>query len=350
MGMLGIDARAARATWTVILVLLVCAIVYLIRRTLLIFVLSLLLAYLLLPVVDLIDRRLPFQRRRGLALAIVYVVLMGLLVAGAGSIGARVAEQAGALAKRVPDLIRQQHTLEIPLPEPLKPFAGRITEEVRGYIQSHSEEILTGLSQVGVKVVGAAANLVFVVVVPILSFFFLKDGRAIQAAVAGFFATSSHRDAVRDVLADLNVLLVQYMRAIVLLGLATFVCYTLFFVVAGVPYPVLLGAIAFPLEFIPMIGPLTASVIILLVAGFSGYPHLLWIVVFLIAFRLFQDYVLQPHLLSSGMELHPLAIMFGVFAGEQLAGIPGAFLSVPVLAALRIVYRRVVVPRFALAE
>ena len=44
--------------------------------------------------------------------------------------------------------------------------------------------------------------------------------------------------------------------------------------------------------------------------------------------------------MSSGMELHPLLIMFGVFAGQQIAGIAGAFLSVPVMAVLRIIYRR----------
>jgi predicted PurR-regulated permease PerM len=76
------------------------------------------------------------------------------------------------------------------------------------------------------------------------------------------------------------------------------------------------------------------------VAGFSGYPHLLWVIIFLGVYRLFQDYVLSPRLMSAGMELHPLLIMFGVFAGGEIGGIPGTFLSVPVLAMARILYRR----------
>jgi predicted PurR-regulated permease PerM len=55
---------------------------------------------------------------------------------------------------------------------------------------------------------------------------------------------------------------------------------------------------------------------------------------------LFQDYVLSPQLLSSGIEIHPLLVLFGVLAGEQVAGIPGMFFSVPVIAALRIVIVR----------
>jgi hypothetical protein len=66
--MLGIDPRAARATWTVILIALLCLTIYAIRNTLFIFIVSLLFAYLLLPIVDFIVRVLPWKRSRGPAL------------------------------------------------------------------------------------------------------------------------------------------------------------------------------------------------------------------------------------------------------------------------------------------
>jgi predicted PurR-regulated permease PerM len=108
----------------------------------------------------------------------------------------------------------------------------------------------------------------------------------------------------------------------------------------GVPYPVLLAGVAGMLELIPFVGPLTGGVVTLLVAGLSGYDHLLWILVFLIVYRLFQDYVLSPYLLSSSIAIHPLLVLFGVLAGEQVAGVPGMFFSVPVIAALRILVVR----------
>jgi predicted PurR-regulated permease PerM len=73
----------------------------------------------------------------------------------------------------------------------------------------------------------------------------------------------------------------------------------------------------------------------------------LWIVVILIVYRLFQDYVLSPFLMSSGVELHPLLVLFGVLAGEQVAGIPGMFFSVPVIAGLRIIVIRMRRPKHA---
>ena len=53
-----------------------------------------------------------------------------------------------------------------------------------------------------------------------------------------------------------------------------------------------------------------------------------------------QDYVLSPHLMGRGVELHPLLVLFGVFAGAEVAGVAGTFLSVPALALCRILYLR----------
>jgi len=63
---------------------------------------------------------------------------------------------------------------------------------------------------------------------------------------------------------------------------------------------------------------------------------MLLLVAFLGLYRILQDYVLSPHLMSQGVELHPLLVIFGVFAGGEIGGVPGVFLSVPTLALLRL--------------
>jgi predicted PurR-regulated permease PerM len=219
-------------------------------------------------------------------------------------------------------------------------FRTRIFVTARQQIASHSRELLSFVSDAVFRAVSHAENVLYVVLVPILSFFFLKDGRKILRSVLGSLGEGSRRDTMKSIADDLHLLLAEYMRALVMLAAAVFIVYASFFSLIGVPYGVLLGAIAFPFEFIPLVGPLTAGAIILIVAGVSGYTHLLWIVIFLGAYRLFQDYVLSPYLLGSGTELHPLLVIFGVLAGGQIAGIAGTFLSVPVLATLWIVYRQ----------
>lgn len=340
--MLGLDAKAARYTWTAVCVLLVVGLAYLIRQTLAIFAIALLFAYLLWPLVKFFDRRLP-GRSRVPALAIVYLALVAVLLVVGITIGSKVVQQANGLATKLPELLSKYHAAPEAADLAEHPFSkATILAKVQEQLAEHSKDLLSLLSRASLAVIKRAGNLVFVVLVPILSFFFLKDGKEIRDNILGFFAKGAHRDTVERIAADLHLLLAQYMRALVLLGVITFITYATCFTILGIPYGILLAAMDFPLEFIPMVGPFTGAAIILLVAGISGSPHLLALLIFLIAFRFFQDYVVQPHLLSSGMKLHPLLVIFGVLSGGAIAGVAGSFLSVPVLATLRIVYRNLV--------
>jgi predicted PurR-regulated permease PerM len=102
----------------------------------------------------------------------------------------------------------------------------------------------------------------------------------------------------------------------------------------------MLGTAGGILEFIPVVGPLVAAALILSVALLTGYSHWLVLLLFLIAWRLIQDYVVSPRIMGKSMELHPLAAIFGVLAGGEIAGVLGVYLSIPVMASLRIVWRR----------
>jgi predicted PurR-regulated permease PerM len=139
----------------------------------------------------------------------------------------------------------------------------------------------------------------------------------------------------------------QYMRALFSLCAITFVTFAFALSLMGVPYAILLASIAFPLEFIPLVGPLIAAIIIVAVTALAGGAHVLWVLLFLFVYRMLQDYVISPRLMSTGVELHPMLVILGVFAGEQVAGIPGTFLSVPVLALLRVIYRRLRIWQFS---
>src|SRR4051812_7396155 len=103
--MLGIDRRAASYVWTAACVILLLVTIYMMRKTLFVFVLAVLLAYLISPLVDIIDRLLPGRRTRMAALALAYVIFVGLLVFGAVQIGGRVIEQANELYKHFPELL-----------------------------------------------------------------------------------------------------------------------------------------------------------------------------------------------------------------------------------------------------
>jgi predicted PurR-regulated permease PerM len=322
--MVGVDSRAAKVAWTVALLALAVLMVYSIRRTLMIFTAALLLAYLLSPLVNLVGRTAKGRVSRNLSLAVVYIVMIALLGTALGLIGSRVVEEAANLASRLPELVKRlEQPVSLPLPEWIKPAKISVLASLRAFLEEHSKDLLPLVRRVGQELLGLIGNLAFVVLVPILSFFFLKDGAEMRQNLIALVPEGARRRLVEDIFGDVHLLLAQFMRAIVILSAATFVFYGLFFAITGVPYAVLLATVAAVLEFIPVVGPLTATVVILVVAGFSGYSHLLWI------------------LMSSGVEVHPLLVIFGVLAGEQVGGVAGMFLSIPVIATLRVVFVRI---------
>jgi predicted PurR-regulated permease PerM len=331
--MLGIDRSAARYTWTAALVLLLLWLVYLVRRTLFIFILALLFAYLISPLVNLIGRFMPGKRSRTLALGLVYVVFVAAIVLIGIQIGSRVVAQATSLEKTFPNTVAAWQP-------PAGSFQAQVADKVRAEVARWSNDLVSELPQFGMRFLAVARNLVYLVIIPILGFFFLKDAGLMRQHILDLVEEGPRRALLDDVLADTHLLLAHYMRALVLISLGTFTVYSVFFSIMGVPYAILLGLLGGLGEFIPTIGPVVAGLTILLVTVVSG-GHVLAVVIFVLCYRVFVDYFASPHVMGQGVELHPLLLLFGVFAGAEVAGVAGAFLSVPVLALVRILYRRI---------
>jgi predicted PurR-regulated permease PerM len=337
--MLGLDKQAARITWTAALVVLGLVLVYLVRSTLFVFTLALLFAYLLSPLVNLLDRALP-NRTRTFALALSYMIFVGVAALVLSEVGVRVVDQAQALSKKFPDMMAKW---EMPIPqasENVNSVKAQVVEAIRSELYKRTNDILGALPGASLKFLAAASDLIYVVIVPVLAFFFIKDGDLIRGHMLSLVDAGPRRALVDSLMEDIHLLLAHYMRALVLLSLCTFTAYSIFFTILGMPFGVLLAVLGMCLEFIPMIGPLTAAAAILIVAAVSG-AHLLVVLIFIVAFRMLQDYVISPHLMGQGVELHPLLVLFGVFGGAEVAGVAGSFLSVPVLALARILYLRV---------
>lgn len=337
--MLWIDQRALRIAWTVFLFALVLLTIYKIESTLVIFLLAIFLAHLLAPVVERVHLWIPPLGSRAPAILLVYMVVIALLTALAIPIGSKIGEEAAALAKRLPRSISAEPLANVPLPHWLESSRDDLDQVIRDRLQELSQNAIPIFTSASEHVVVGLGTVFRIMLIPILGYFFLKDGIKMRRMLVHSVPPGS-RDLLAGILMDLHVLLLSYIRALVTLAIATFVSYSSVLAIMGVPYPVLLAGIAALLEVIPVIGPFTGAAIILLVALFSGYSHLVWLLLFLILYRIFQDYVLSPLVMSAGVALHPLLVLLGVLAGEQLGGIPGMFFSVPVIAALRAIFSR----------
>lgn len=338
--MFGLDTRTLRIVWTVFLFALMAALLYMIGSTVVVFTLAIFLAHLLGPMAERVEKMIPDEWvSRNLSLAVVYLIMIVAISAAMLPVISQVGQQAFEFAGSLPSSLDEDPLTKLKLPAWLEPMRDRLTGTLRERLPDIQERLIPFLQDVGSNIAGFLGSALAFALIPILSFFFLQDSRDIHDAVIDL-VPGEHRDLAEDILADLHHLLVQYIQALVILALIVLAVFSAFLYFTGVPYSILLAALAALMEVIPIAGPLVSGVIILLVALLSGYAHMWWLLVFLVVFRLVQDYVINPHLMAAGVEIHPLAVLFGVLAGEQIAGIEGMFFSVPVIAALRIIVVR----------
>jgi predicted PurR-regulated permease PerM len=311
---------------------------YIARATLIAFLFAIFFAYLMSPLVNRLEGLL---RGRVRAIAVIYALLLALVVVFFVAVGPKVTREGARLGKSLPTLITQLSSPQ--LAEQLGAEHGwseHSTAFVQSFLESHSDEITEMAQKVGLRVADLAKDAWLIVIVPLLSIFFLKDGRAFSEFLLSTVQSRPQREFAENVLNDLNQMLAHFIRAQLTLALLTLIFYSSFLGVMRVPYALVLGTVGGVLEFIPVIGPLAGALTIVAVALLMGYPHWLVLIIFLGAWRLIQDYVSSPRIMGQSMELHPLAAIFGVMAGAEVAGILGIYLSIPVMAALRIVFRR----------
>jgi predicted PurR-regulated permease PerM len=271
----------------------------------------------------------------------VYSLLLILVGVFFAFVGPRIGREGAKFGQSIPALLEKLSSGEIARQVFRERGWSYKTEElVEEYLASHREQISSVAQHIGVRVAEVFQNVWLLVVVPILAAFFLKDGRNFNEVALSLVHSKPQREFFQNVTGDLNQMLAHFIRAQLTLAALSLMIYTAVLGLMRVPYALVLGTAGGVMEFIPVVGPLVAALLIVSVAILSGYPHWVVLVIFLGAWRLVQDYVVSPRVMGERMELHPLAAIFGVLAGGEIAGVLGVYLSIPIMASLRIVWRR----------
>ncbi len=333
-----IDTRTAKVLLTVLLFVLVLGFLYVAHYTLISFLFAIFFAYLVDPAVSSLQK---WTHSRGASIAIIYVLLLVLLATFFFFVGPRIGRQAQRLSESFPDVLKDVSSGQIALTIGNQHGWSESTKRwLQRYLASHQRSLLHIAQRVGIRAAEVAKDAWLLFLVPILAAFFLKDGRAFGEVLLSFMHTRAQREFMQGVMGDLNHMLAHFIRAQLTLAAFSLLAYTSFMGAMRMPYAMMLGTAGGMMEFIPVVGPLLAAAVILSVALLLSYSHWVWLLLFLAAWRLIQDYVISPRIMGRSLELHPLAAIFGVLAGGEIAGVLGVYLSIPVMAGLRIVWRR----------
>lgn len=333
-----IDNRTARVLFTVLLFALALGFLYVAHRTLIAFLFAVFFAYLVHPAIARLEK---IVRGRGRAIAVVYLVLLALVVVFFFFVGPHIAHQAQRLSASLPGLLQRVGSGQIA--EQIGAEHGwslNTRQQVKDFLVNHRAQMEQIAQAIGIRIAALAQDSWLLIVVPILSIFFLRDAHSFSDVLLSFVNTRAQREFLEGVLSDLNQMLAHFIRAQLTLAALSMLAYSSFMGLMRVPYAMALGTAGGVMEFIPVVGPLVAGLTIIVVALLMSYPHTLILLLFLVAWRMVQDYVVSPRVLGHSTELHPLAAIFGVLAGGEIAGVLGVYLSIPVMASLRIVWRR----------
>lgn len=334
----------------IIIILAVAVLLWIIVKltgVILLLVLSIFFAYLVSPLVEFLRRPLTFGKRpvvmpRVLAISLAYFVIFAALVLviyfvvpSLGNQFPEFASQAKAYWKTIGEKTQQLNEFfrSRRMPEPL-------VDAVNNAIPGIVEKVSATVSDFVTHAIGYVAFLPWLILIPILAFFLLKDADTFRRSALQMLPRGRWRWRGDEFFQDVNSTLAAYIRAQLTACLFIGVVCALGFGLLGLPGPLVMGFIAGVFEFVPLVGPLAVAIMAAALALLhKGFFSAFLVLLFLGVLRIVQDYVIYPRLIGQGIHLHPLAVIFAILAGHELAGVTGIFLAIPVVAILTVSYR-----------
>lgn len=310
---------------------------YLLRNIALIFAFAGFLAYLLSWPIEQIARRWPRWAAVTLVFGGFIILMLGLVVA----IIPVTFKQTQDLITTIPDIIMRLEDSLAGLR--LQVLPGReldlttYLDELLTRVQQSTPSLFSNLySFTQTFVSGTATVASAVIVIPLVTLYFLMDSARLRKALLGCFPRHMQGD-VNLTLTAVNRSLGSYIYSRVLLALFVGITMTALLAILGVRYSLLLGTFAFVGEFIPVVGAWISLIVIAIITLATEPLDLIWIIVFTIVIQMVQNYVLAPKLTGDAMDLHPLTVIIAMLIGGSMGGIAGLVVAIPAAAALKVI-------------
>jgi predicted PurR-regulated permease PerM len=327
-----------RITITVICVILSLYVLYLLRRPIGWIIVAGFLAIALSGPVSLLSRRM----RRGLAIAVVYVLLILIPIAVVGILVPPIVTQGNTLVRNLPayatdaqNFVEQNSTLR------------RLQQDydIAGQLRQQAEQLPARfgdaagvLSGIGLGLVNSVFQAVTIL---ILSVFMLGGGPRFRRFVLRH-QPPDRAEWMEGLTDRIRSAVGSYVAAALAQALIAAVLAWLVLTILGVPFALPLSVIIFLLDLVPLVGATIGAVLVGLVTLFSDFPidTIIW-TIWAIAYQQLENNVIQPRLQSRAVSLEPFLVLVSVLFGSTLFGIPGALLAIPIAAAIQITVREV---------
>ena len=302
---------------TIARVLVAAAVVWIwvqIRQSILIFLISIILAITIDPLVRWLEaRRIP----RGVAAAASVFVLAALIVAMLAASWVSLTQQAELIVSNLSEF-SQRMLQQFPMLQQIFPATGQGS--------------VSGLDRYVTGFVNSASNAVGMLVLAlVLTVYLLIEWRqTLDWLVA--FVPSDRRRKVWRTLREAHDVVYAYAIGNIITSAITTIATFIVLAALGVPAALLLAIIAGVFDFVPVVGFILSGAVTALLAATVSMTTLGIVVAFYILFNMVENYVIMPKVYGRGLQLSDLAVLLAIVVGAQLGGVAGALIALPVAA------------------
>ncbi len=337
-----------RVIFIIFFVVAAAFLTYKLTGIILLLVLSIFFAYLVSPLVEFIRRpRIIGERRvaipKVLAIGLAYVFILGVVAISVYAI-------LPGLANQYPEFSTQAKDYWKSVGERIQSVSeysrsGRLPQQLVDAVNERVPHVVNSIGEmvghfVTATLTYALLYLPWLILIPILAFFLLKDAEDFRRSALLMLPRGRWRWRGDEFFQDINSTLAAYIRAQLTACLLIGIICSIGFTLLGLPGGLVMGVLAGVFEFVPLVGPLLIAIMAAILATLHAGPFNAFLVLlFLGVLRVVHDYAVYPRLIGQGIHLHPLAVIFAILAGEKLAGVTGVFLAIPIVAILTVTYR-----------
>jgi predicted PurR-regulated permease PerM len=315
---------------------------YVLAPILMPFLVAALLAYL---GTGLVDSLTMLKWSRTLKVTLVFsIILLGLILALLVVLPL-VEQQISALIAKLPAILNWLKETLIPwlqsrLGGIVSIDAGKIQQGLQnnvGTAGGFAVDILGSLSATGMAFFAGLAN---VVLIPVLTFYFLRDWHTIVDRIYDVVPLK-YKQQTASIAADIDIVLSEFFKGQLLVMFSLVIIYSIGLSLIGLEFALIIGLVAGVVSFVPYLG-LIVGILLASVAALFQFHDITLLVPVLLVFvvaQVLESVVLTPLLVGDKIGLHAVAVIFAVMAGGQLFGFTGILIALPVAAVLMIFLR-----------
>jgi predicted PurR-regulated permease PerM len=341
-------ARRNRLILVLLLLLLACWMLYVAKLALFPYIIGLVVAYLVLPLVNFLDRRMPSRLHdknlsRPLSIIIVYLMVI-LSIAGIFAfLIPPVVAQGQVLWRQMPQLAAKGRALGA---EWLGKYQEAIPLDMQQRIQSNLEKLAGTIGQAlqegttrTVSVISSTIGFFLgILVIPFWLFYILNDEAKVREGALALIPDRIEPDLL-NILRITDDIFSAYIRGQLILCLFIGGLATIGLLIVGVDFALLLGLVAGAFEIFPFVGPILGAIPALIVATLQSPMTALWTLVVFIIIQQIENLFLAPKIAGESVKLHPALVMVVLVVGNEALGLWGMLLAVPLAAVIRDVFR-----------